>query len=178
MREYFRYLAEPIGAPELDLLSHLKMKGSPGLAEQAFVKRISNQGVLEDAIVGVACFMYEIERLSGGKRFLRIAARHCRHEDGIEPPADHGRSLQHRTIAKREAIYTRVQQRLHTRRQHAGGRRCVELEPIVAETDDRAVEEEARNLFGKKRVSLCPLGSEPRQRFRQAVATQPRLDDL
>src|SRR4029077_10197149 len=42
MREYFRHLAEPIGAPELDLLGHLEMKGSPGLAEQAFIKRITN----------------------------------------------------------------------------------------------------------------------------------------
>jgi hypothetical protein len=42
MREYFRHLAEPIGAPELDLLSYLPVKGSPCPAKQAFIKRITN----------------------------------------------------------------------------------------------------------------------------------------
>ena len=42
MREYFSHLAEPIGAPEFDLLSYLPVKGSPSPAEQAFIKRITN----------------------------------------------------------------------------------------------------------------------------------------
>src|SRR5262245_30497924 len=141
MRKYFRHLAEPIGAPELDLLSYLPVKGSPCPAKQAFIKRITNQSVFEDVITSFGGPVHKIELLSSSKRVVWITACHCCNEIGIEFPANHGRDLQDRSIVREEAINARIQQGLHACGQHSRDCRCVEFQPAGVTTDDRMLDE-------------------------------------
>ena len=112
--------------------------------------------MLKDIVVGALDTTNEVERLHGGEGCLGGSACAANYSDqiGVKPPADHRRRLEQVSIVRGEPVNARSEQRLHALRQSRGDRSRIEVQAGSGVTDNAALDEEARDLFGEEGIAF------------------------